>query len=140
MNRVKDQCGFLLVEAVVAIVIITLALVAMLGMFIQALSATADAANYTAATSLVQEQMEQMKIKDDKYWNSISFPYQSAAESIAINNTTYTRTIQAELSPSDPEYPVKQRIVKVTVNVEWLNSNKISMVTYVLRELPQFAN
>lgn len=140
MNLVKGQHGFLLVEAVVAIVVITVALVAMLGMFIQSLQATAKAADYTVAASLVQEQMEHMKIKDELFWNSLSFPYQSATEFISMNKATYTRTTQAELSPLDPEYPVKQRIIKVTVNVEWLGAPKISMVTYVLRELPQFAN
>lgn len=138
MNLVNSQRGFLLVEAVVAIVVLTVALVAMLGMFIQSLQATASAAKYTVAASLVQEQMEQMKIKDELFWNSLSFPYQSATEFISINKVTYKRTTLAELSSLDPEYPVKQRIIKVTVNVE--GADEISMVTYVLRELPQFAN
>lgn len=140
MNLVKSQAGFLLVEALVAMIIITVALVGILGMFTQSLRATKNAADYTTATSLVQEQMEQMKIIDELFWNSVSFPYQFATEAIPMNNVTYTRTTQAELSILDPEYPAKQRIIKVTVHVEWLGAEKISMVTYVLRELPQFAN
>lgn len=140
MYLIKSQRGFLLVEALIAIVVITVALVAIQGMFIQSLQATASAANYTVAAGLVQEQMEQMKIKDELFWNSLSFPYQSATEVIAMNKAIYKRTTQAELSPLDPEYPVKQRIIKVTVNVEWLGAQNISMVTYVLRELPQFAD
>lgn len=140
MSLITSQRGFLLVEALIAIVVITVALVAIQGMFIQSLQATASAANYTVAAGLVQEQMEQMKIKDELFWNSLSFPYQSATEVIAMNKATYTRTTQAELSPLDPEYPVKQRIIKVTVKVEWLGAQNISMVTYVLRELPQFAD
>ena len=139
MEYGKGQQGFLLVESVLAGVIITVSLLGVLGLFVQGLQAAAAADTYTSAAGLAQEQMEKMKVKDAMFWQTVSFPYQSVEASIVLNKVVYTRTTQAEVSMLDPEYPAKQRILKVTVQVEWPGDRKINLVTYVLRDVPQFA-
>ncbi|HWR08179.1 hypothetical protein [Sporomusa sp.] len=132
----KGEQGYLLMEAVVAIFIVSTALVAIAGMFPQSLQTIAAADHYTAATVMAQEQMEMLKSHDDLFWGKITFPYQTGP--VVIPGTEFYQTAKAEISPLDPEYPVKQRVIKLTVCVERTGGEQVTLVSYTLRELPQF--
>lgn len=132
----KSEQGYLLMEAVVAIFIVSIALVAISGMFTLALKAITSADEYTTITSLAQQQMDFMLTKDDLFWENVNFPYQIGPETLP--GTKHLQTVRAEISAADPEYPIKQRLIKLTVQVERTGSGQVTLVTYVLRELPQF--
>lgn len=136
MGGYKGERGYLLMEAVVAIFIVSTALVAISGLFTQALQTIATAVKYTTATALAQEQMELFMVKDDLFWDSITFPYQVGPE--ALPGTDFEQTVRAEICSLDPQYPVKQRIIRVIVQVEHSGGSQVTLTTYVLRELPQF--
>jgi hypothetical protein len=132
----KGEQGYLLMEAVVAIFIVSTALVAIAGMFPQVLQAIAAADHYTTATVMAQGQLEMLKSHDDLFWNNIVFPHQTGPAAIA--GTDFYQTVRAEVSPLDPEYPVKQRVIKLTVCVERTGGEQVTLVSYTLREVPQF--
>ncbi len=132
----KSEQGYLLMEAVVAIFIVSIALVAISGMFTLALKAITSADEYTTITSLAQQQMDFMLTKDDLFWENANFPYQIGPE--PLPGTGHLQTVRAEISDADPEFPIKQRLIKLTVQVERTGGGHVTLVTYVLRELPQF--
>ncbi|SMD06556.1 type IV pilus modification PilV family protein [Sporomusa malonica] len=136
MGYYRGEHGYLLMEAVVAIFIVSTALVPISGLFTQALHTIDIAVEYTTATALAQEQIELFKSKDDLFWDNIIFPYQVGPES--ISGTDFKQTVRAEICSLDPQYPVKQRIIRLSVHVEHLGGRQVTLVTYVLRELPQF--
>ncbi|MDF2568496.1 MAG: hypothetical protein K0R55_100 [Sporomusa sp.] len=136
MGGYRGEQGYLLVEAVVAIFIISTALLAISGLFTQSLQAIATAARYTTATALAQEQIEIFKTKDDLFWDNTTFPYQVGPASLP--GTDLNQTIRAEICTLDPQYPVKQRIIRVRVHIEHSSGRQVTLVTYVLRDLPQF--
>ncbi|QDR80325.1 type IV pilus modification PilV family protein [Sporomusa termitida] len=133
-NR-QGERGYLLLEAVMAIfiVLITLAVAALLP---QALKVMAAAGHYTAATALAQEQMELLKSHDDLFWATVAFPYQTGPASIP--GTDYCQTARAEISPLDPEYPSKQRIIKLTVSVGRPGAEQVTLISYTLQAVQQF--
>lgn len=136
MGRYQGEGGYLLMEAVVAIFIVSTALTAISGLFIQSLRAIAAASEYTLATAQAQEQLELFKVKDDLFWDNITFPYQVGPERVPGND--FRQTVQAELCSADPGYPVKQRIIRLRVSIEYSSGRRVTLVTYMLRELPQF--
>ncbi|WP_425060708.1 hypothetical protein SCACP_14510 [Sporomusa carbonis] len=140
MVVVRNQRGYILLEAIIATVIVTVALVAVAGMFITSTRATVTGADYTVLTNLAQEQIETMKVKD---WSAVTFPYTYIPydDPITINNVSYTRSVRAELSDLDPEYPDKNRIIQVSATAARSDGQaSVTLVTYVINDkaLPQF--
>ena len=125
--RQKEK-GFLLIEVVIAMVIISIALVASGGMFIQATRANSEAEQYTAATTLAQEQLERLKQKDYTYWASLSpgttIGWQgtgSVPNPVLLNNLYYTVTTMTETA-DDPAH-----LVQVKVTVSWSGTKSVVM-------------
>lgn len=119
------QTGFLMIEVVIAILIITVALVAAVGMFINSTHANANAAEYTAAASLAQKQLEMLKTKDPvNYWSKLdlSSPSEIAwqdstqATPLKVNNVSYNVGTMASSCPES------SNLVQVTITVTWNNS------------------
>ncbi len=127
--------GYLLLEAVVAIFIVMMTL-AVAGMLPQALKAITIAGRYTAATALAQGQMELLKSKDDLFWTAVALPYQTGPA--VVPGTDFYQTARAEISPHDPEYPTRQRIIKLTVSVGLPGAEQVTLITYILQEIRQF--
>lgn len=128
MRYIREQHGFLMVEALVAMVIITTALVAAAGMFIQSTQATSSSADYTAATAIAQNYLEQIKS------GLLTTPF-LPSYSETLNNVTYTVVPEEKLSAIDA------RLYQETVTVSWTErgqSISMQMTTYIVKTLPQF--
>ena len=133
-NRQSSQ-GYLLLEAVVAIFIVTMTL-AVAGLLPQALKTIMAAGRFTTATALAQAQMELLKSQDDLFWAAAGFPYQTGP--VIVPGTEFHQTARAEISPHDPEYPTRQRIIKLTVSVGLPGAEQVTLITYTLQEIRQF--
>jgi prepilin-type N-terminal cleavage/methylation domain-containing protein len=121
MRCFKEQHGFLMIEVLIATAVISVALVAAAGMLIQSTQATAQAAQYTAATSLAQGKLEKIKA-------GVATP---AHETIPQNGTEYTVDWVETVWPDD------DRLYSETVTVTWQErgqTQSIEMVTYVVGE------
>ena len=119
MIRLEKEKGFLLIEVVIAMVIISIALVAATGMFIQATRANSEASQYTAATTLAQEQLERLKQKPYTFWASPTFspnPY-----TVPLNNTVYT------IATTVVTVDEAARLVEVKVEVTWSGTKSVVM-------------
>lgn len=124
--RQKEK-GFLLIEVVIAMVIISIALVASGGMFIQATRANSEAEQYTAATTLAQEQLERLKQKDYTYWATIGPTIErqgTGGDTITLNNIAYTVATVTETS-DDPAH-----LVQVKVTVSWGTKSVVMTAVY----------
>ena len=119
MIRLEKEKGFLLIEVVIAMVIISIALVAATGMFIQATRANSEASQYTAATTLAQEQLERLKQKPYTFWAAPTFspnPY-----TVPLNNTVYT------IATTVVTVDEAARLVEVKVEVTWGGTKSVVM-------------
>lgn len=128
MKYTRQQHGFLMVEALLATVIITVALVAVAGMFIQSTQATAKAADYTAATAIAQDYLEQIKA------GRLAPPY--ATVSKTLNGVAYTINMAEAV-----ESTIDSRLYRETVTVAWTDKGQnisMQMTTYIVKTLPQF--
>lgn len=134
-NHRQGERGYLLLEAVVAIFIVTMTL-AVAGLLPQALQVITAAGRYTAATALAQAQMELLKSRDDLFWAAVDFPYQTGPA--AVPGTDFWQTARAEISPLDPEYPLRQRIIKLTVSVGRPGGEQVTLISYTLQGIGQF--
>lgn len=139
----NQQQGYLLMDVVIALTIVGTALLSIVGMFYQATNATTSAAYYTKAVHLGEEKVEELKAKTDIYWNT-QFPQGSGVHYVELENgpvNGYTRKAVAEINvnPTVQPYDTKERLIKITVNVfKQQPSDGVTIVTYVLRDLPQF--
>lgn len=135
--EIKNQKGFLLMDVVLAMLIITIALVAIVGMYTKSLQANTKAGNYTIATNVAQQRMEEVKrdIEERRNnimdWNKVTYPVTTIASGNEIPNSTIETTASL-YSPSD----LTCKIVVITVTVKWSDTtgdNVINMTTYGLR-------
>lgn len=134
---IKKQDGFLLMDVVLAMLIITVALVAIAGMYTQSLQTNSRASNYTIATNMAQQRIEEVKRDIEerqnsiKNWNNVTYPFTITAAGNEIPNSTI-ETVASLLTPSDRDC----KIVVITVTVNWndnTGSNTVTMTTYGLR-------
>lgn len=133
-----DQRGFLLVETMVAIFLISVALVAVAGVFAQATRSNLQAGEYTVATNLAQEKLEQLKSKDNLFWQSHDGHFSSPAEPIVINRKTYQRAYSFSILPeqgqaNSSDLPTVAHLAQVAVRVTVQDSpTEVTLNTYVL--------
>lgn len=128
MRYIREQHGFLMIEALLGTVIITVALVAAVGMFILSTQATSSSADYTAATAIAQDYLESVKA------GLLTTPF-SPSYSETLNNITYTIVLEEAVSAID------NRLYQETVTVSWTmrgQSISMPMTTFIVKTLPQF--
>lgn len=116
-----------MIEVLVATVVISVALLVVAGMFIQSTNMTANSADYTAATAIAQDYLEQIKA------GLLIAPF--ATETTTLNNVTYSVMPQETVSDLD------SRLYQETVTVSWTQRGRslsLSMTTYIVKTLPQF--
>lgn len=135
--EIKNQKGFLLIDAVLAMLVITVALVAIAGMYTKSLQANTKAGKYTIATNVAQQRMEEVKrdIEERRNnivdWNKVTYPVTTNASSNEIPNSTI-ETVASLYTPSD----LACKIVVITVTVKWSDTTGndiVTMSTYGLR-------
>ena len=135
--KTNNQKGFLLLDVVLAMLIITIALVAVAGMYSKSLQASSKASNYTIATNIAQQRMEEIKndIGDRRYsirdWSRVTYPVTIIITNTEIPNSTI-ETMASLYTPSD----LACKIIVITVTIHWndnIGSNSITMTTYGLR-------
>lgn len=98
IRHVKDECGYSLVEVMVAIMLLSVAIIPMVSMFDAGLRAAALGGNYDQARSLANKQME----------NAQSLPYGSVKTSFptstsSFNSNGYSQT-RGLTDPTDPSF------------------------------------
>lgn len=151
INKLKEQCGYSLVEVMVSILILSIAIIPMVGMFDSGLKAASTSGNYDTARSFANTQLE--RAKGLPYAQvSENFPL-AAPSTAAMSGGSYTTstpiidTTSPHRVPSGFSYKVKkqfvrlnpalapdelnfgnsttdQGIVKVTVTVGWSDNTK----------------
>jgi Tfp pilus assembly protein PilV len=127
MRHIRDKQGFLMIEVLLATVVISVALLAVAGMFIQSTKATSNSADYTAATAIAQDYLEQIKA------GLLIAPF--ASETKTLNYVTYT------VVPEETVSGINDRLYQETVTVRWTQrgqSVSLSLTTYIVKTLPQF--
>ena len=127
MRHICKQQGFLMIEVLVATVVISVALLVVAGMFIQSTNMAANSADYTAATAIAQDYLEQIKA------GLRIAPF--ASETTTLNNVTYT------VMPQETVSDIDSRLYQETVTVSWTQRGRslsLSMTTYIVKTLPQF--
>lgn len=128
MRCIRKQHGFLMIEILVAVVIITIALVVVAGMFMQATQATSHSADYTAATAIAQDYLEQIKA------GILTAPF-ATSYTETLNHINYTVAVRETVSVHDA------RLYQETVTVTWIQrgqSVSMSLTTFIVKNLPQF--
>lgn len=119
MNILKENQGFMLADLIIAIFLICVALVPISGLFTRSIQTSAEAADYTRATNLIQQQIELLKTKPPEYWAGLvlpsTIPWQ---ENHLLPPSKYTLTTQATSTTLD------SHLVQVTVNASWKERNR----------------
>lgn len=127
MRHIREQQGFLLIEVLLATIIISVALLTVAGMFMQSTNMASNSADYTAATAIAQDYLEQIKA------GLLVAPF--ASETTTLNNVIYT------VMPQEAVSDIDSRLYQETVTVSWTQrgqSISFSMTTYIVKTLPQF--
>ena len=122
----RDQCGFILIEAVLSVVIIAVSLTLILQSFTGAYRAAALNVDYTKALILLENQMSLIT----RTGFIEAGARQEGDDHVPLERFHYD--LEAEPSLSD----VKGEINQVKLNIAWksgVNSKHISLITYLLK-------
>lgn len=118
-KNLKNECGFLLADSVIAILIMSVALLSCMGVVISSLKATRVSAGYTAAIYLAQKQAEILKgTKDPSDWAAMyeTNSFMNTTETEEVNGITYTIATKAGACP---ETQTMHTLVEVTIDLTW---------------------
>ena len=120
------NCGFTLLEILIALIIFTLAVVVIAGLFSTGLISSLDSENTTIAMNLAQRRMEEIRnlgftnINDEFKGNVADFP-------------GFQREVEISDPPGDP---MTDDLKEITVTVYWTYKGEevdVSLETYVSR-------
>lgn len=126
MNVLKENRGFMLVDVIIAIFLVCVALVPISGLFTQSIQTSAEAADYTRAANLIQQQLELLKTKPPEYWAELALPCQIPWQgNRLLPPSKYTLTSQATLSTLD------SHLVQVNIIASWKERNRECNLQFV---------
>lgn len=126
MNVLKENRGFMLADVIIAIFLVCVALVPISGLFIQSIQISAEAADYTRAANLMQEQLELLKTKPSAYWTELALPCQIPWQgNRLLPPSKYTLTTQANLCTLD------SHLVQVNIIASWKERNRECNLQFV---------
>jgi prepilin-type N-terminal cleavage/methylation domain-containing protein len=125
--RRTGECGYSLVEVMVAIVVLTVAIIPMVGMFDAAIRAANTSGDYDEARTCAVQKLEQVK----------SLPYETlgdglrggVCESSGLGYRVDAQPIGTDLSDGSGD----EGLTRITVTVNWRGENSYSVAGVVSR-------
>ena len=149
INRLKDEKGFTLIEAMISAGILAVGLLATLQLMSVAVNGTRKGKDVTVATNLAKQVIEEMKNSgyatainhmSSTFRNISGYTFQNATfpnpakqafpgEVIAqqqVNTSNKTYTILTDVTENSPMY----KLVNVSVTVSWSTAGKNHAITY----------
>lgn len=123
-----------MLEVVLAVTVVSMVLVAVAGLFCKTTQLVTRAGEYTAAANLAQGMLEELKAKDNSFWQACDEEYRSPVETVLLNGRRYQCFYHIKILP-DHDRVVAQTLRRLAQVAVWTQAEhspvEVNFNTYI---------